>query len=71
MTAMETLVDTPPSEAALNLLPSLWADLLRCDLGIGNATRILTLTREQQQRLTTLAREKLAQLFTYDIPGCC
>ena len=57
-------------ETALKLLPALWADLLRGDLGAANRTG-LRLTADQVQRLTQLAREKLAQLFTYDIPGCC
>lgn len=57
-------------ESALKLLPALWADLLRGDLVAANRTG-LRLTTEQAQRLTQLAREKLAQLFTYDIPGCC
>ena len=57
------------TESALKLLPPFWADLLS-----DSGTAIKYSTRKataDQQRLIQLAREKLAQLFAHDEPGCC
>ena len=57
------------TESALKLLPPFWANLLR-DSGEAIKTSSRKLGTDQQ-RLLVLAREKLAQLFAHDEPGCC
>jgi hypothetical protein len=56
------------TESALKLLPPFWANLLRDS---GDAIKTSSRKVADQQRLLQLAREKLAQLFAHDEPGCC
>ena len=60
-------VRTYAREAALRLLPDLWADLIRRDVGSAAGPEPHTsLPVERQRSLTQLAHEKLAQLFADD-----
>lgn len=62
-----TAVRTYAREAAIKLLPDLWADLIRRDVGsLDGPPPSTSLTYDRERSLVVIAHEKLAQLFSED-----